>query len=148
MSNLHPGVPDLLKRFAPTPYQVDTIIGQIRLILQTNDPEIVDQIVKVSTELKKGGDASLRLKVIRDDKAPNNEAETVVLSAGPVLTLLAGTGTVLALDTERHEILGFIAAQVSAERFALEILPSILDVYRKTTIVRDPESDSRMRHAK
>jgi hypothetical protein len=38
-----------------------------------------------------------------------------------------GTHTVLVLDCERREILGFLASSISAERFADELLPTLLD---------------------
>ena len=58
----------------------------------------------------------------------------VVISAWPLVTLLAGTGTMLALDGQRREILGFLSSAVSAEQFVNELLPILLRRFRSGTI--------------
>jgi hypothetical protein len=139
MSSLIPCVPDLLKRFVPAPYKLDALICRILMTLETNDPDIADEIATASTDLKNGCNPTLWLKVIRDDEAPDSTSETVVLSSWPVVTVLAGAGTILALDVERREIVGFIAPQVSAERFAYELLPFVLDLYRTIIVANNLE---------
>jgi hypothetical protein len=130
MSSRTPCVPDLLKRFVPAPYKLDALICRVPVTLETNDPDIVDEIARASADLKKRGKPTLRLTVIRDNEAPDGDSETVVLSSGPVVSLLVGAGTILALDAEQREIVGFLAPQVSAKRFALELLPFLLHLYR------------------
>jgi hypothetical protein len=139
MSSRTPCVPDLLKRFVPAPYKLDALICRVLVTLETNDPDIVDEIARANADLKNGGKPTLRLKIIRDSEAPDITSETIVLFSWPIVTVLAGAGTMLALDAERREIVGFIAPQVSAKQVACELLPFLLDLYRTIIVANNPK---------
>jgi hypothetical protein len=127
MSAQQDAVPDLLRRFAPTPYFADVVLEGIPLAVQTNDSQII-------TEMQTGRSHEVNLqlpraalvRVVRDHDAPDENSEITVLSAGPLVTLLVGTGTTLALDCERRELLGFLSSSVSPERLVRELLPILL----------------------
>lgn len=124
-------VPDLLHRFTPAPQFAELIVEGILLAVQTNDSRII-------TEMRQSGPEEIRsqfqrpvlVRVVRDDDAPTEGSEIVVMSSWPVVTLLAGTGTMLLLDRERREVLGFLSNAVSAERFVRELLPIFLKTLR------------------
>lgn len=127
MSMQQEAVPDLLRRFAPTPYSADVVLEGIPLAVQTNDLQIITEMQKGrSEEANLQFPRAVLVRVIRDHDAPVKTSEITMLSAGPLVTLLVGTGTTLALDCERREVLGFLSSSVSPERLVRELLPILL----------------------
>ena len=128
MSATETGVPDLLRRFAPTPHSTRAWMKGFEIDLSTDDVEIVATMQRTNTPgIGTTPRASLRIRVIRDALSTANSSDVAIISAPPLTTLLLGTDSVLVLDCERREILGFLASSVSAERFADELLPTLLD---------------------
>jgi hypothetical protein len=126
------GVPDLLRRFVPVPYRTSVEIGNIHLDLQSNDGGLLAAMQWAFRTPTNGRPAtSWFMKVIRDDDAPSGDSELTVLSAWPVTTLLLGTGTILAIDCERRQVLGFMAASLSDRQFVNELLPIVLEILRR-----------------
>ncbi len=132
-------VPDLLRRFAPTPHHTRICLNDIEIELYTNDAEIVSK-VQPRTSALPGAKArtSLVLKIIRDHDAPQDDSTVTVLSAPPLTTLMVGTGTLLVLDGLRGVILGFLASSISAERFVDELLPILLDRLKRVGSTESP----------
>ena len=127
MSATETGVPDLLRRFAPTPHYARVSIGGVDVELQTDDVEIVAEMQSQSRPVSDSiSQMSVRAKIIRDHGAPLEDSDVTILSAAPLITLLVGTGTVLVLDCPRREILGFLAQSISAECFLDKLLPTLL----------------------
>ena len=132
MSAASTRVPDLLRRFAPAPHCASARIGDIELELRTNDATLIAALKRAGTPNNGGGStSSLRLKVIRDCDAPFDGSGPTLLSAWPVTILLIGTGTMLAMDCERREILGFLAPSIAADRFVHELLTLLLECLRR-----------------
>ena len=126
-------VPDLLRRFVATPNSSVFRIGSTYARLETNDPTLADTI-QSATVCHENSDAQKDSdwKLIRDEQAPCGGKELSVLSAAPISTVLLGPGTVIAVDRERHEVLGFIAPDISGEEFAAIALPLILSLLDST----------------
>jgi len=126
-------IPDLLRRFVPTPHETAAVIGDLKIRLQSNDIELLAAMHPAATNNTndKGATASLLMRLIRDDEAPSDTSRLVLLSSGPLITLFVGIGTVLTLDCERREISGFVAASIPAARVVTELLPMILDFWRE-----------------
>jgi hypothetical protein len=120
------GVPDLLRRFVERPYAVGFGSGDAAVRIESNEFAIVSNMH--STMVSQSGFETeiLNWRLIRDEQAPCDGKELTILASGAVSTLLAGTGTIIAIDHERREVLGFIAANVSAEEFVTSLLPVIL----------------------
>jgi hypothetical protein len=131
MSALETAVPDLLRRFVPTPYRLHTAIRNTMLELQTNDLEIISALQQAARTPNADCAGPLLMKVIRDHDVTSDGNEPLALTAWPVATLMVGTNTVLALDRERREVLGFLAASISANRFVEELLPLLFDLLRR-----------------
>jgi hypothetical protein len=128
VSRTETAVPDLLRRFAPTPQSTKALICGVDVELYSNDVEILARMQpKTGESIGPGSQNLLRAKVVRDHDAPTDASGVTIISAPPLVTLLAGTGTVLVLDCQRREIIGFLASSVSAERFVDELLPTLLD---------------------
>ena len=133
MSATTGSIPDLLRRFAPAPHCASAMIGDIELELHTNDATLVAALRRAGTRNKNEGPAgSLRVKVIRDCDAPSGGSDETILSAWPLNILLVGTGTMLAMDCERREIIGFVAPAITGERF-LQLLLMLLEYLHNGT---------------
>jgi len=128
VSSAETGVPDLLRRFAPTPHSTRVLIHNVEIEFHTDDVEIVARMQPWTCgSIGPGSHTLLLAKVIRDRDAPSGDSGVSIISAPPLTTLLVGTGTVLVLDCERREILGFLASSISAARFVDELLPILLE---------------------
>jgi hypothetical protein len=104
-------------------------IGDTYARLETNDPGLASAIQSVTARSETDkGDAASHWKLIRDEQAHCAGSEVTVLSAGPIGILLLGFGTVIAADRESREILGFVAADLSAEKFVTIVLPLVLEL--------------------
>jgi hypothetical protein len=126
-------VPDLLRRFVATPNSSVFRIGSTYARLETNDPTLADTM-QGATVCRERSDArqDSEWKLIRDELAPCGGKEVSVLSAAPIGTVLLGPGTVIAVDRDRREVLGFIAPDISGEEFAAIALPLILSLLDST----------------
>lgn len=131
MSTLQEAVPDLLRRFSSTPHVANVVVEGIALTLQTNDLQIIAALQHITSGgIDLEGHCSILVRVVRDDDATGNDSEMIVISAWPLVTLMVGAGTMIALDGERREVLGFLSPAVSAERFVNELLPILLRRFR------------------
>jgi hypothetical protein len=143
MSTASIRVPDLLRRFAPAPHCVSAVIGDIELELHTNDATLSAALQRAGTPSRSGESAvSLDLKVIRDCDAPSGGSDVTVLSAWPLTMLLMGAGTMLVMDSERREILSFLAPAITADRFVHELLPMLLEYLQSGTAFIAPSQPS------
>lgn len=130
MTIIREPVPDLLRRFAPTPHVAEVTIGVFSLTVQTDDRRIIAAMQQTSVaEDKSSSLNSIMVRVVRDD-VPMGDAKVLLISAPPLITLIVGTGTTLTLDCERREMLGFLSRSISAERFSGELLPLLLGRFR------------------
>lgn len=120
-------IPDLLRRFVAAPHSGEVAVGDIAVTLQTNDPGIVSAMLRAHVDGKGPSTSRLFMRLIRDDAAPSGALYQTFLSSWPLGTLALGPGTVIAIDCERREIMGFIADSVPAERVVKELLPRLFD---------------------
>jgi hypothetical protein len=127
MSDASAGIPDLLRRFVPAPHVLCCQLEGINLQLETNDPAIADTLAKATTGIF--ADARVHAWVLlRDEAAPCDGQEVTIVSWGGLSTILCGSGTVIAVDREQREVVGFLAANITAQEFANRMLPLILEV--------------------
>lgn len=120
-------IPDLLRRFVAASHWAEVGVGDIAVTLQTNDPGIASAILRAHGDDKGPYTSRLFMRLIRDDAAPSGALYQTFLSSWPLGTLSFGPGTVLAIDCERREIVGFISDSVPAERVVKEFLPTLFD---------------------
>jgi hypothetical protein len=127
-------IPDLLRRFVATPYQCHVQRGGVDLEVHTNDPVLVSELSRsTGPEPLDPLRVSLFAKIVRDDDAPRDQSEIMTLSSWPLVSVLMGTGTILCLDCERRELLGFIASHVSASDVVSVLLSLAIDLFRTQT---------------
>jgi hypothetical protein len=120
--------PDLLRRFSPILYAFDIILGQKRVLIQSNDLELALRMRRLCMprfrEMRRVPDFC---KLIRDADAPVSFQRVMVFDAGSLRTLHMGIGTTLIYDRERSELLGFLAPDVSAEKLFSSLIPALMD---------------------
>ena len=112
-------VPDLLRRFATTPFGFSCPTFR----METNDPRLLAAIQTSEKQQFLSGNEKTSIRLIRDADAPRGGVETTLIFCGAVRTIVAGRGTVIFVDAERREILGFLAGDISSERAVSELLP-------------------------
>jgi hypothetical protein len=106
-------------------------IGDTLVRLETNDPDIAGAIQNLTACCETMNDeGASHWRLIRDEQAPCGGRALSVFSGGPIAILLFGCGTVIAVDRERREVLGFVAADLSAEECATIVLPLVLYLLR------------------
>ena len=133
-------VPDLLRRFAAATHVCNLLIGNSQVRLETNDPLIVTAMQGlVAPSPPQHAELSYFWKLIRDELAPRGGDEVRELSCGPLSTVLLGVGTIVVIDRQRHEVLGFIAPGISAQHLLAVLLPRIARLSR----VRYPTHEER-----
>jgi hypothetical protein len=120
--------PDLLRRFAATPFIFCNGEGPNQICIQSNDLEIALSIRR-SWILHRPPDSFnvLFWKLIRDIPAPADDARISTITDESLRTLYFGARTVLTHDREKAEVFGFISAQVRAEQLISFLLPTLLN---------------------
>ncbi len=124
-------VPDLLRRFVSAPHVCNLLIGANHVRLETNDPAIATAMRSAAPSPRKDAEFSYFWKLIRDELAPRGGDEVKELSCGPLSTVLLGAGTVVVIDRQQHEVLGFIAPGISAQDLLAVLLPRITRLSRE-----------------
>jgi hypothetical protein len=120
MNTFRNPVPDLLKRHVPTPYKLIAKDAS----LETNDPDILEQFEIGNGSVRLAEVApNFHLRIVRDETASTGSGELQVLREGMVCVLLVGEGSVIMVDREHHKVFGFLAPDLSNERFAQVYLP-------------------------
>ncbi len=124
MNAPQPPVPDLLRRFTPTPLRARFRVGETQVQLETNDPEILAAASEFgSLEISRVRGVCVSWKLIREsDGTPSGPEFSVVVTAD-LVTLLRGEGTVITVDCTQHEVLGFLARGVRANELKTIIFP-------------------------
>jgi hypothetical protein len=117
-----------LRRFVETPYVVSSKSGEATIRIEANEFVLINKMHGAMVSQEGFGTEILTWKLIRDGAAPGDGKELTILSSGPLNVILAGTGTVIAIDRERRELLGFVAANVSSDEFVTALLPIIFQL--------------------
>jgi len=126
-------VPDLLRRFVPARHVSNILAGNICVRLETNDPLIIAAMARIAAPpCQENAKLSFSWRLIRDEEAPCGGQEVTILSSGPLSTLLLGAGTVIVVDRERCEVLGFIAADVAEKELTRIWFPLLLSLLKPT----------------
>jgi hypothetical protein len=113
-------IPDLLRRFIATPHTFCTGVGEASARLETNDLALLADFQAEVQHLPLG----YAWRLIRDDVTSRGDETTVIVS-GPLTVVLLGTVTLVVVDRDRRQVLGFVASDVHAGEF-LNRLSSIL----------------------
>jgi hypothetical protein len=119
--------PDLLRRFVPTPYVFRKFDGSNRFIVKSNDLEIALRVRRSDIIHREGSRAGgLVCKFIRDVTGPMDSSEMTIVSDGILRVLSMGRATILIYDSERSELLGFLARKVPVHELISSLIPALL----------------------
>jgi hypothetical protein len=123
-------IPDPLRRFVPTPYGCTLTHEGGELRIESNNSAFAEQLLDVCRTAPP--DPLLRavkhLKIIVDPAVIQNGHQLTHVDADSLHILLLGTATMLIHDTESHELLAFLAPQVSCHEFVRRLVPGVLRV--------------------
>lgn len=127
---------DLLRRFVPTPLKTVYRIGQLRVVVRTNDITLLPAF-PLGADLDSSGEETFQWKLVRDLDSRGHLGEPVFLTSGALTVVEMGTACLLAVDHERRELLGFVGADVDA-RTHQEFLVPFLCRMTNEVIAADP----------
>ena len=120
-------LPDLLRRFVPTPYRFEVAFHSAVVVFDTNDPGLLaafrasaEQVARVL----ESNHTFWHWKIVRDYDISQGGYEIFLLNGEMLTTLFQGRGTVLAIDWDRGEVLGFLSADASIRQL-IETLPDV-----------------------
>ncbi len=131
-------IPDLLRRFVESSDVSSFVVAGFYVTLETNDRSLIGALEAFGASCDSAGQVRPSYwKLIRDDIAPRGGKDLNILSSGSLGAVLIGSGTVLVVDRERSEVLGFIAPDISDFDLVGLALPRVLD------LLSDPEILSR-----
>jgi hypothetical protein len=99
--------------------------GELRSVRNERSIDCHGNAKRHGTLVNENGRVSYSCKLIRDEAAQCGGREITILSSGPLSTLLLGMGTVIAVDRELREVLGFIAPDMSSKEIVTSWLPII-----------------------
>jgi hypothetical protein len=121
-------IPDLMRRFVPTPYGCTLPQPWGELFIESNNASLAGDLVDyVSTSAP---NLLLRaidhLKIVVERSLDEDSEELTRVDAHYVRTLLRGTTTMLIYDTQSRELLAFLEPQVSCSEFFQRLLPAIV----------------------
>jgi hypothetical protein len=120
--------PDLLRRFAPTPFVFGTRDSPNRSLVESNDLEIALSVSRSKFFRRQNNQSGGMLcKLIRDMSAQGDGSEIILISDGMLRVLFLGRTTILIHDRERSELLGFVARDLPVRQLVSSLIPALLD---------------------
>ena len=117
--------PDLLRRFTPTPLKAVYRIGEIRLIVETNDFALLPTL-RLEAEFDEPQRVSMHWKLVRDAEVHAPLKTPVFLNTDALTVLTMGSACLLGLDHERNDLVGFIGAAVDGRTFQEFLVPQLI----------------------
>jgi hypothetical protein len=115
-------VPDLLKRFVPTPLRRRFRLGSIEVALETNDRGIANAL-RTGESGPQAGPPGFFWKLVRDFDVSDEPSEPVVIERGGGASLSMGPACLVAVDYDSRELVGFLGAAIDDRTFTGRILP-------------------------
>jgi hypothetical protein len=113
------GLPDLLRRLVATPYGFRAIYRSTVISFETNNRALLAifraRAEELAGALTSDPDKPWRWKIVGDTDTFQGNPDPLLFSDDTTSTLFLGTGTVVGIDWHRGELLGFIAADTSAQ---------------------------------
>ena len=122
--------PDLLRRFVNTPFSATLCLGVADILIQSNDETIFEQLSPTEREHRPNL-RTLLWKLVYDVDAPSEIVPPVVITHGSVVIAKLGFACLIAIDSERGELVAFLGISGSDPRFRSTVLPFLSDLTKK-----------------
>jgi hypothetical protein len=114
--------PDLLKRFVHTPFQGFLRIERAEILVQSNDPTMIDVPATPSNRTVLGANSWL-WKLIYDSDAESELREATSILFGTRVVANMGSGCLVGLDRERSEVFAFLGITGENPTFREVVVP-------------------------
>jgi hypothetical protein len=118
--------PDLLGRFAPTPYKVYLqTSSRLLVLMETNDCMLISQARLAGFRLVRGGSMlPFRWRLLRDWKRPAQAIGAITsLRSNNCFHVSLGCGTSFSVDSEFKEAFGFLGLEVTEAVMVRHVFP-------------------------
>ena len=106
----------------PTPLRAVFDVEETRVVVQTNDFSLLPEL-PLSTISDEDDNRRFEWKIVRDYDAPGTPEEPVFVASEKLTTVTMGPACLVAVDHERHALIGFIGAEVDVVTFRHVLLP-------------------------
>jgi hypothetical protein len=114
--------PDLLRRFVPTPFRAIYRIGDVPVLVQTNDIALLP-VFPLEGNFVAPDEKLFEWKLVRDADVREPLEAPVALNCRQLEVVQMGPGCLLALDEEQRELLGFIGAGIDGNTYQEFLIP-------------------------
>ncbi len=123
-----PTVPDLLRRFVPTPHHGEVRMPWGWILVESNILTIARAVARrLSEEVANTRLQRIEvLKIVVDSLVVADGEVTSSIGSGPLRIVLRGTNTILFCDSGTRELLAFLAPEVTVAEFMERLLPIAL----------------------
>ena len=132
------GPPDLLRRFVPTPLKAIYRVGTTRVAVETNDFTLLPEL-SLDAQLNEPYAQFLCWKLIRDADSRGRLGPSMFLTSRTLTVVNMGPACVLAVDHERHKLIGFIGMEIDSRTFQEFLVPFFCRI-TSDTLVGNPTS--------
>jgi hypothetical protein len=126
MTTAYSKVPDLLRRFTPTPLSTCFSLGVNQVRLETNDPKIIRVFECMKSTAVNNGEPTFQWKLVRDDVG-GSDKDMFILVSDDLITLFRGQSTVIVIDRGRREVLGFLSPDVTPSELRTSLVPLLVE---------------------
>jgi hypothetical protein len=114
---------DVLWRCVPTPYRAVVHLAAVRVIVESNDPQVPEAVAARADHPAERGQSSFLWKIVRDVEAPGPIEPTRLFQRGELRFANMGAALTVAVDRDRRELLSFISGDVDERIFRESALP-------------------------
>ncbi len=130
---------DVLRRFIPTPLRTRFRIGEMTVMVETNDFSLLP-VLPLEADSDEGVPSNVDWKLIRDSEAPGPLQEPLILVSGRLTIVAMGAACLVAVDQERQELLCFIGREVDTPTYRDVLVPILCQMSIETSDAFSPET--------
>jgi hypothetical protein len=108
---------DVLRRGVPTPYNAEVRIAEVSVSVESNDPAVLATLGRTATSVVESSESKFCWRIVRDDEAPGTIEPPVTIRSGALTVSTMSAAVIVAVDSDRRELLAFIGPSVDARAF-------------------------------
>ncbi len=120
--------PDLLRRFVPLPHDLCVRNEDLHLHLTTNEPRLAAALGSIA---ECGNDNNMKCTISCDPDVSASFGDEIGIDTGDSTFLSFGRACVIAINREKREITGFVAAGILEGAWPVIVVPALMAAIRK-----------------